>query len=146
MKMMAVLGLSVLALAGCDSAAHSNWGNQIYVASNRQRVIPSAVPNQFEVVAVGGPGASDFFCAAGEYAYSILNFPATSRVTVIQPVGPSVANPGGRSVFFEATAHTDAPYSSGLLFNVNKIGESSSIGMARTVCKRPFLGVGLWGF
>lgn len=135
--LLAALG----ALAACDTPGGTERMQGTFLAVNNFRVVPSADPTRFEVVANAGGGGSDFFCAAADYAYKRLNAPTNARVVLVAPVGPSVANPGGRGAFFTVVPRGTVPPSKGISIRMRRAGENYSIAHARNFC--PSLGAGI---
>lgn len=135
--LLAALG----ALAACDTTGGTERMQSTYLAVNNFRVVPSPDPARFEVVANAGGGGSDFFCAAADYAYKRLDVPTNARVVLVAPVGPSVANPGGRGAFFTVAPRGTVPPSKGLSVRMSRAGENYSIAHARNFC--PSLGFGV---
>ncbi|QIE42195.1 hypothetical protein [Meridianimarinicoccus aquatilis] len=122
--------LVALGLAGCE---YFDVPQPSYVARNDLRVYQMG-DGRFEVLALPGTSGGDYFCAAGDYARTMRNAPAASRVSVVRPNGPTDTVPNGRSMIFEITQQgprtlpvfTNAP--------MNTRGASFTVAMAQLQC------------
>lgn len=109
-------------------------GAQAYTATNRLKVAPIS-DSVFEVVARGGTGARDFWCAAGDYA---LKQGARSNARIYLAGGrqPSVSEPGRTATRF--TLSPDAagitPIAPQLVLTVDVVGDNISVASAREYC------------
>ncbi|OSP55487.1 hypothetical protein [Pseudoruegeria sp. SK021] len=130
---------AVLALGACAPDSAEVRMQSVYMTSNNMRVVPSADPASFEVLSNAGSGGPNFFCAAADYAYYRLNAANNARVVLRAPVGPSVANPGGRSAFFDVVPQGSVPETDGFTINMRRAGENFSVTHALAFCP-PILG------
>ena len=78
---------------------------QAYTAINGLTVNP--VPGGFEVVARGGDGPRQIWCAAGAYVRATQGQAANPRIYVMSPMGPSQTRPGWRGVQFTTQPSAD---------------------------------------
>ena len=106
-----------------------------YTAKNRLTVEPvsSAV---YEVVGrTGGSGPQDFWCAAGEYAFS-QGARNNSRIYLVSGRQPSVSKPGGTAVRYTLSPEDAGvtPISPELVLNVDVPGDNLSVASAREFC------------
>lgn len=127
--------LAALAVAGCDS--NGIGGDRMsgsFVATNRLTVVPLSGPNDFEVLATGGTGGSQYFCAAGDYAFRRLNAPPAYRVVVTRPESSSISQPGRRGVGFTVVPQGATPGSSGFAANVRSVGANYSVSHSQLLC------------
>ena len=105
-----------------------------FLALNGHRVVALQAPASFEVIGRPGSGPQQYFCAAADYAQSVLGAPVAGRVSVLRPRGPSQTAPGRRSVAFVVDAGEgrrpgeDGRYG----LSVDQPGFNVSIGMARS--------------
>ncbi len=108
-----------------------------YTAKNRLTVAP--VENSaFEVVGrAGGTGPRDYWCAAGEYAFS-QGARGNSRVYLVSGPQPSVSNPGRTAVRYTLTPEAAgvSPISPELVLSVDVPGDNLSVASAREFCTR----------
>ncbi|MCV6597699.1 MAG: hypothetical protein OIF40_11545 [Mangrovicoccus sp.] len=132
--MLAMATVAMLALAACDNPARQD---AVFSAKNGFVVHPIG-EGRFEVIARGSSAANGYFCAAGDYARRRLGAMPADRVIVVDPVGPAVNNPGGKSAKF--TVVPSGTGSSSISPNVNRVGQSMSIAHARTLCDRSMPG------
>lgn len=126
--------VALMALAGLAACASGTPLSPQYVAVNGLRVVPFD-DGRFEVVARPGTGAADYFCAAADYAMRFLGAQAADRVVVRRPDGPSLANPGGRSVVFEVAPAGSVARSRGILVRTNEAGANRTVAHARALCR-----------
>lgn len=110
-------------------------GANAYTAKNRLSVAPvdGAV---FEVVGnAGGTGARDFWCAAGEYAFS-QGAASNTRIYLVSGRQPSVSEPGRTAVRFTLSPQAAgiAPISPQLVLSVNVPGDNLRTASAREYC------------
>ncbi|MCM2560784.1 hypothetical protein M8756_03025 [Lutimaribacter sp. EGI FJ00015] len=105
-----------------------------FAAINGLRVVPMGDGARFEVIGRAGSGPQQYFCAAADYAQSVLGAPVAGRVSVAAPRGASQTRPGRRAVAFVVDdgpgrrAGDDNRYG----LSVSEVGFNVSIGMART--------------
>lgn len=104
-----------------------------FVALNSHRVVPLGQGATFEVIGRPGSGPQQYFCAAADYAQSVLGAPVTARVTVLRPRGASQARPGRRAVAFTVgDGDGRRPGEDGRFgLSVSEVGFNVSVGMAR---------------
>jgi hypothetical protein len=104
-----------------------------FVAVNAHRVNPLEAANTFEVIGRPGSGPQQYFCAAADYARSVLNAPAAMRVSVLRGRGPSQTEPGRRAVAFilDDGEGRRAGQNFNFGLSVTEPGFNVSVGMAR---------------
>lgn len=134
----AVAGMAVLGAAAASAAERRPIFRPVFVAANDLLVYPMP-DGTFEVQARAGTAGPQYFCAAGDYAWTKLNVSPASRVVVVRPSGPSTTNPGGRGMLF-----TIAPQGSvgrtiespnDFLVSMHKVGENFSVAHSRALCR-----------
>ena len=123
---------AALFLVGCDSTV--GGGPAVFLAQNQLQVYPVSSANDFEVMARGGTGGTQYFCAAGDYAWRRLNAPAAARIVVTRPEGPSQNDPSRRAVGFTVVPQGTVPDSRGITANVRTVGMNYSVSHARLLC------------
>ena len=69
-----------------------------FTAINGLSVNP--VPGGFEVVAQGGDGPRQIWCAAAQYSHKVQGNANNVRLFILEPYGPSQTRPGWRGVSF----------------------------------------------
>ncbi len=126
--------VALAALAGLAACVSGAPLSPQYVAVNGLRVVPFD-DGRFEVVARPGTGAADYFCAAADYAARFRGAQGADRVVVRRPDGPSLANPGGRSVVFEVAPAGSVARTRGLLVRTNEAGANRTVAHARALCR-----------
>ncbi|WP_193142350.1 hypothetical protein [Meridianimarinicoccus sp. MJW13] len=130
MKLKAVTALTLLTLGACSGADTSG----IFMAANGYRVLPTADPNRFEVLARAGAGGSDYYCAAADYAFRRLDASPADRVVVQS--SPSVGQrTGSLSAFFSVAKQGSVPRSNTLHYSMQP-GQNAQIGLARQNCRK----------
>jgi len=123
--------LLALATAACNDAPPRP---NSFTASNGLQVVQFA-PDRFEVLARPGSGAPDFYCAAGEFARRMLDARAADRVVVVEPVGPSRFNPGGRGVTFTVEPQGSVSPDRGFAARVNRVGANYTVAHSVAFCR-----------
>ena len=107
---------------------------QAYRADNWLVVVPLNT-HDFEVIEDHGEGARGIWCAAAEFAQSVLGLPREERIYIKTPRGPSVSGVGQKGVVFTTDpgrvgAETGRSYS----VTVNRAGENLPSHHARQFC------------
>ncbi|MDQ2089439.1 hypothetical protein [Marimonas arenosa] len=90
--------LAITTAVALSTTAHA------FTAINGLTVNP--VPGGFEVVASGGDGPRQIWCAAGQYARA-QGPGARPRIYILEPYGPSRTRPGWKGVSFTTTPAPD---------------------------------------
>lgn len=130
------LTLSALAVAlvACGPLPEGAAGPG-YLAENGRVVVPLTEGGQFEVQSRSGDAGAQFFCAAGDYAYSRQGARPVDRLVLVAPVGPGVTT-GGRSAIYNVVAGQtdDSPRRDGISIDMRKAGENMSVAQARSLC------------
>ena len=109
------------------------WANAWY-AWNRFEVNPIG-NGVFEVVPRGGRrGATDYWCAAGDYAYRELRTPAVQRVYLYRAIGPSVTRPGRKAAQFSLTPPPGADTRPSITFSMKDVGDNLQAAAAQQYC------------
>ncbi len=94
---LTVAAVVVAAVAGCNTAG----GTGGFISEYSLQVLPSPTnPADFEVLQKSPNGATDYWCAAGEYAMKRLGVSPASRVYLRKPSGPAEFREGRRSIGF----------------------------------------------
>jgi len=114
-----------------------------FTAINGLAVQPRS-DGMFEVVASGGDGPSQIWCAAGQFARQAQRVGGNDRIFIVEPYGPSRSNPGYRAVVFTTrpssalangpTLGTDGDYS----VSLRKIGFNLRVAHAERFCDDVF--------
>lgn len=106
---------------------------QAWRAWNHHEVLPVS-ERVWEVVSRVGSGAQDYWCGIGDFAIRQLRSPATQRIYIWQPIGPSVNRPGRKSVQFALTPPPGSDISPRLSLNVKIPGDNLNAATARNYC------------
>ena len=124
-----VLSAATIALVTLPAAA-SAW-----TSFNMQKVVPLS-ERSFEVQ--GRPGASntEYWCAAGDYAFHVLDLQSNQRIYVSQGQRQSRELDRKLAVQFSLDPPPDGDTSWSLLLSVNRVGENLSMTDARNYCMR----------
>ena len=119
----------VTALAVLPLSAHA------FTAQNRHKVADIG-GGVFEVVGQPGSGARQFWCAAGDYAFS-RGAATNARVYLVEGRGPSVSQPGRTAVRFTTNPQAAGitPINPQLTLNVKAIGDNLRVASAREYCR-----------
>ena len=132
--------LTLAALATVFSAGVAP-ANQIEEAAYfRLEVNPLPGQGNYEVIAEPGYGAHHIFCWAGNYAAGQLRQKATTRVYVMNPLGPAQTRPGKKGVGFtvnpsqELLDAANGPGAGNYSVSVKKVGYNLSMGHTRNFC------------
>lgn len=145
---------AVLALSGCNVAVGGGGAavstsfptasaSSTFIARNSFTVVPDrAVSGQFEVFPAGQSGASEYWCAAGQYIIEGRGFSPTTRVYVARAEGGSKLYPGRKSTTFTTNPNADVlaksePNPNSYNFSVKDVGQNRIAEAGRTACK-PF--------
>jgi len=123
--------IAVFAVGGYG-AVSAGREDAVFSAENGFLVHPIG-EGRFEVIARGSSAAQGYFCAAGDYARRRLGAMPADRVVVVEPLGPAINNPGGKSAKF--TVGAQGTGSSSISPSVRRVGQSMSIGHARALCR-----------
>lgn len=139
--------LTVLALVALAGAAVYMFRDRIpsldvsperpFIASNKQRVIPS-IDGQpsFEVLSQPGAAGPQYFCAAAEFARSVLRANMNDLLVSTSAEGPSPTRPGFKSVMFELRPPAEAPSDpAGIILDVSRAGHVRSVATALQFCR-----------
>ncbi|MCE8009366.1 hypothetical protein [Aestuariivita sp.] len=108
---------------------------QAFTAENRLNVADIG-GGVYEVVGRPGiSGARQFWCAAGDYAFS-LGVPTNTRVYLVSGRQPSVTEPGRTAVRFtlDPRAAGITPLTPQLVLTVKVPGDNLSVAVAREFC------------
>lgn len=117
------------------STAHADyWArNRMIAVGNPDR------PGVFEVFQKATAGATDYFCAAGEYTRYSAHQHNTTRIYVVRGLGPSEVRPGRHSVIFSYVKYDDIPDMSdaekGYSVSIKKPGYNLSAGHSTAFCQ-----------
>lgn len=120
--------LSALALAALTASPVL-----AFTASNYMRVNP-VNGSVFEVVARGGAGPGDYWCAAAEYLLYKGSTNATQRIYVVRELGAAETANRRSAVQFSLQAPSGVDTNPGFTMSVGRIGENLSAAMARNQC------------
>ncbi|MCA8882060.1 MAG: hypothetical protein KDA73_19370 [Rhodobacteraceae bacterium] len=132
LALAAVLAIAAPALAADRGPAI----RPVFLAHNNLLVYPMQ-DGTFEVQARAGTSGPDYFCAAGDYAWTMLNVPVASRVVVVRADGPSTTNPGGRGMLFKVVPQGAASNDNrSFTVSMRRVGENFSVAHSRALCTR----------
>ena len=116
---------------------------QAFTAVNGLAVQPRS-GGVFEVIATGGDGPRQIWCAAGQFAHQAQRLGLNDRIYIAEPYGPSQSKPGYRAVIFTTqpsaklangpTLGTDGDYS----VSLRKVGFSLRVAQAEDFCADVF--------
>ncbi|MDJ0858687.1 MAG: hypothetical protein QNI90_05730 [Dinoroseobacter sp.] len=108
-----------------------------FVSSNGQRVLPSIDGGPtFEVLSRPGMAGPQYFCAAAEYARSVLRAEMNDVLVTLTAEAPSESSPDHRGVIFELRpAAEKGSIQSGIVIDLSQPGQSRSITVAMTFCR-----------
>lgn len=108
---------------------------QAYRAENWLLVVPLNT-HDFEVIEDRGEGARGIWCAAGEFAQTMLGLPRGERLYVKTPRGPSVSGVGRRGVVFTTDpSRVKADLGKSYSVTVTRAGENLPSHHARQFCR-----------
>ncbi|MEP2783000.1 MAG: hypothetical protein ABJO67_18120 [Pseudoruegeria sp.] len=136
---LTAMTLSLAVLAGCNTAGGSGQG--VFISQDSLQVLPSPTnPADFEVLQKAPNGATDYWCAAGEYARRKLGVGSTDKVYLRKPSGPSEFRVGRSSVGYTVQPSPDvqqAGVAGGQRFtkSMSRVGENWGAESARSVCE-----------
>ncbi|SLN30790.1 hypothetical protein PSA7680_01477 [Pseudoruegeria aquimaris] len=136
--LLTAAAVSVLALAGCNTSGSN--GN-VFLSQNSLQVLPNpARPVDFEVLKQAPNGASDYWCAAGDYVMRRLGVSPTARVYLRKPSGPAEFRSGRQSVGFTVDPSPELRQRADLLpgrlaMSMTRVGENWGAEHARFTCQ-----------
>lgn len=94
---LTVAAIALAALPGCNPTSGSGG----FISQYSLQVLPSPTnPADFEVLQKSPNGATDYWCAAGEYAIRRLGVSPVARVYLRKPSGPAEFRDGRSSIGF----------------------------------------------
>lgn len=102
-------------------------------AHNRHEVLPVS-DSVFEVVALVGSSAADFWCGAGDYTYAYKQMPGVQRIYIWRGLGPSETRPGKKSVQFAYAPPPGADTSPTMALSYDDVGDNLRAAMAQQYC------------
>lgn len=108
-----------------------------FVSSTGQRVLPSFDDSPtFEVLSQPGMAGPQYFCAAAEYARSVLRAEMNDVLVTLTAEAQSESSPRHRGVIFELRpAAEKGPTQAGIVIDLSQPGQSRSIAVAMTFCR-----------
>ena len=124
-----VIALAALSLAAPAAAQEFRAANKLTVGQ--------ITPAVFEVVSrPGKSGASNFWCAAADYARQRLGAPGNARIYVAQARGPSTLSPGRSGVRFtlDPAAARIEPIAPRTSLSVDHVGDNLSVSLGLQYC------------
>ncbi len=110
------------------SAPASAWR-----AHNRHEVLPVS-DTVFEVVAMVGSSAADYWCGAGDFTYAYRRMRGVQRIYIWRGLGPSATRPGRKSVQFSYSPPPGADTSPTLALSYDDVGDNLSAAMSQQYC------------
>ncbi len=129
--------LALVAVLSASLPTIASASDIVFQAKNRFPV--AEIGNAtFEVIARGGRvGARDYWCAAGDYAFS-RGARTNARIYLARPEGPSQAIPGRKAVQFtlDPQKASVTPIEPQLSLTVKVPGDNLSVALARQYCYR----------
>lgn len=148
-------GLALAVLAGCNVAVGTSGSNGTgvavstnvgarggsFVTRNGFTAIPDPqVAGQFEILPSGRSGASDYWCAAGDYVAMGLGRGGNTRIYVAKPEGASRFVSGRKATTFTFAPSAELKAAAEALpesynFSVKRVGENRHAAAAQTVCR-----------
>lgn len=139
---MKTFGLAVV-LSMATTVAATVLAAQNYTDVAYFRLEVNALPGQgnYEVITEPGYGPAEIWCWAGNYPTAYLRVPATTRVYLMQPLGPAQTRAGKKGVGFtvnpsaEVLEAANRPGDGGnYSVSVKRVGYNLSIGHTRNFC------------
>lgn len=127
-----------------SATPQTRTGARTFIASNRMVVYGDpSVPGRFEVQQRAARGASDYWCAAGEYAIQSLGVSPVTRVYVETPYGEGFLSSSGKTAGFTVNPSVElkdspAAQSNGINMGIKRVGENWSAEHGRIQCPPPF--------
>lgn len=157
MRAFGLIGVAVAlaALSGCNVAVGTGGGSGpgvavstnlgstsgTYLTRNGFTAVPDPqVPGQFEILPSGRSGASDYWCAAGDYVAMGLGRGGNTRVYVAKAEGASRFASGRKATTFTFAPSAELKAAAEALpesynFSVKRVGENRHAAAAQTVCR-----------
>ncbi len=112
---------------------------QAYRAENWLVVVPLNA-HDFEVIEDRGEGARGIWCAASDFAQTVLALPPAERLYIKTPRGPSVSGAGRRGVVFTTQAGRAGPdVGPSYSVSVRRAGENLPSHHARQFCRKDLI-------
>ncbi|MEM9394818.1 MAG: hypothetical protein AAGA38_13235 [Pseudomonadota bacterium] len=108
-----------------------------FFSSTGQRVLPSIDGSPtFEVLSQPGMAGPQYFCAAAEYARSVLRADMSDVLVTLTPEARSESSPDHRGVLFELRPASEiGSTQAGIVIDLSQPGQSRSITIAMTFCR-----------
>ena len=102
-------------------------------AWNRHEVFPVS-ESVYEVVGRVGTSASDYWCAAGDFAQRVMGVPSAQRIYIWREVSGSVTRPGRKAVQFSLSPPPGADTSTPISLSVKRAGDNLARHSAVAYC------------
>jgi len=116
--------LVVPLLAPPASAWRAYNGHEVFALSD----------GSIEVLSRPGAGATDFWCAIGDYAVRQARAASSQRLYLLHPIAQSVSKPRYKSIRFGYEKPSNAQEGNEYVLSMRRVGENISVGMARQYC------------
>ena len=129
---MTVVAIALGALATTGLAASSLSYGKYTTRYGLRGVGDASDASRFDILQNAGSGATDYWCAAGEYAIHKLGLTPTTRLYLVQPLGKGRL--GRNSIGFSSAPTSGGVSSNGLTMSMNKVGQNWTVSHARAVC------------
>ncbi len=104
-----------------------------WVADNRLTVNP--LPDgSFEVIGAPGSAGSDYWCAAGDYALTVLGAQNNDRIFITRGRGEPQTSDRKSSVQFSLSLPSGEEAETGIFLSMKKVGDNLNASFARNYC------------
>jgi hypothetical protein len=105
-----------------------------YTTSNSMRIVGDASdPGRFDILQRAGNGASDYWCAAGEYIVLGRGLSPQTRIFLVQPL--SKGRLGRNSIGYSINPDISVPNRTSASMSMKKVGENWTASHGRAQCE-----------
>jgi hypothetical protein len=109
-------------------------GDSKYTTSNSMRIVGDASdPGRFDILQRAGNGASDYWCAAGEYIILGRGLSGNTRIFLVQPL--SKGRLGRNSIGYSINPDISVSSSASMTMSMKNVGENWSASHGRAKCE-----------